>query len=66
MTEKEKMLAGETLRELFGRATDAYIEPRDIPANCVAAGNPCRVIRELDASSLRCAASARPPGTLDL
>ena len=39
---------------------------KDIPANCIAAGNPCRVIRELGASSLRSAASARPPGIRDL
>lgn len=35
---------------------------RDLPPNVLAAGNPCRVIRELGESGLPCAA-ARPPGT---
>jgi hypothetical protein len=37
-TEREKMLAG-----------DLYDVTRDIPDDVFAAGNPCRVIREIEA-----------------
>jgi maltose O-acetyltransferase len=36
---------------------------KDIPANCVAAGNPCRVIRELVPSSAACVPRSPRPGT---
>ena len=55
MTEKELMLSGlsysavdsELLRELNATIGAGSVVTRDIPANVVAVGNPCKVIRKL-------------------
>lgn len=47
MTEKEKMLAGEIYDcgdpELIRR----WHYAKELPSNCLAVGNPCRIIREV-------------------
>jgi len=40
------------LMELFGEGGDsAWIQPRDLPDDVFAAGNPCRVVRRIPSAS---------------
>lgn len=47
-TEKEKMLAGEFYELIFGDNTTigaGSVVTKSVPSNCLALGNPCKVIR---------------------
>ena len=44
----QKEEKAEVLKQLLGSIGAGSVVTKDIPANCVAVGNPCRVIRKIN------------------